>query len=337
MAVRQNTIVCTFDPTSPRITAFEIHEWIHDTLKIPEQKVRMIQIDGTKRQVYIKLMEREYSTNIIRETGGQVMYKHGTGEISYVDIAMAGMGFKKIRIANLPPEVPEEKLRTTLAPYGSVMSIQDEVWARSYRYTVANGIRQANMSLSQHIPSHLTIAGHRVLISYEGQPATCYGCGGTDHLYQACPRRQRRALLRNTEHPFTYAAVVASPHSSAEDSQQNGPESPSQIDMVNQIEPRHHDLDTTTQPTEQQSSESVMPLKNDVTPTPKAARRNTGNNAKPQHPQMKEAERATEANGEEASLKTGQGTEEELGKNDHKNSVGPTDSARTLSVGGGKR
>jgi len=49
MAACQNTIVCTFDPTSPRISAFDIHEWIHETLRISEQKVSMIQIDGPKR------------------------------------------------------------------------------------------------------------------------------------------------------------------------------------------------------------------------------------------------------------------------------------------------
>ena len=171
----------------------------------------------------------------------------------------------------------------TLAQYGSVMSIQDEVWARSYRYSMANGIPQANMSLSQHIPSHLTVAGHRVLISYKGQPATCYGCGGTDHLYQACPKKQR-ALLQNTEHPFTYAAVVASPHPKAGDSQRNGPEGPSQIDKENQIQPLLHDLDNNAQPMEQQSSEPVMTPRNDINPPPKAARQSTGSNAKPQHP-----------------------------------------------------
>jgi hypothetical protein len=57
MAESQNTVVCFFNPNSPRITAFDIQEWLHDVLKIPEDIVNTIQIDGTKRQVYIKFIE----------------------------------------------------------------------------------------------------------------------------------------------------------------------------------------------------------------------------------------------------------------------------------------
>jgi hypothetical protein len=35
MAERKNTIMRQFDPTSPRISAHEIHDWIHDVLKYP--------------------------------------------------------------------------------------------------------------------------------------------------------------------------------------------------------------------------------------------------------------------------------------------------------------
>jgi hypothetical protein len=81
MAERQNTIVCSFDPASPRITAYDIHEWIHDTLRIPEKIVNMNQIDGPKRQVYIKLAYQEYVQALIRDTRGIAEYtrKHNTG------------------------------------------------------------------------------------------------------------------------------------------------------------------------------------------------------------------------------------------------------------------
>ena len=59
MTARQNTIVCTFEPARPRISALDIHEWIHETLRIPEHKVSMIQIDDPKKKVYIKLTDSE--------------------------------------------------------------------------------------------------------------------------------------------------------------------------------------------------------------------------------------------------------------------------------------
>jgi hypothetical protein len=68
----------------------------------------VIQIDGTKRQVYIKLIDNIYVIDLLHATKGQSEYKHNTGEITIVTISMAGMGNKRVRIANLPPDVPEK-------------------------------------------------------------------------------------------------------------------------------------------------------------------------------------------------------------------------------------
>jgi hypothetical protein len=37
----------------------------------------------------------------------------------------------------------------------------------------------------------MTIASNRVVISYEGQPPTCYGCNGTGRQYQDFPSRKK--------------------------------------------------------------------------------------------------------------------------------------------------
>jgi len=104
---RLNTIVCIFEQKSPRISALEIHEWIYDTLRIPETEVRMIQIEGARRHVYIKLSTNDYAKEIVKNTAGKVTYKHDNGEISIVRIDFAGMETRKIRIADLPPEVTD--------------------------------------------------------------------------------------------------------------------------------------------------------------------------------------------------------------------------------------
>jgi hypothetical protein len=126
MAERHNTVVCAFDPTSPRITAHDIHEWIFAVLQIPEHSVHMIQIDGIKRHVYIKLEDQDTVQALLRDTAGQAEYKHPTGEMSIVQIALAGLGTKRIRVANLPPEASNESLKAALAPYGKIMNIQNE-------------------------------------------------------------------------------------------------------------------------------------------------------------------------------------------------------------------
>jgi hypothetical protein len=117
MAKRHNTAVCSFEPSSPRITAYEIHEWIHAALRIQENKVSMIQIDGIKRQVFIKFVDTESVHALLRDTSGRAEYKYPNGEISIANVDMAGMGIKRIRVANLPPEVHNDILKETLASF----------------------------------------------------------------------------------------------------------------------------------------------------------------------------------------------------------------------------
>jgi len=55
MAERQNTVVCSFDPSSPHINAYDIHEWLHAALRIQESTVSMIEIDGINDKFSLNL------------------------------------------------------------------------------------------------------------------------------------------------------------------------------------------------------------------------------------------------------------------------------------------
>lgn len=209
MAERKNTVVCIFEQHSPRISAFEIHEWIYEKLHIAEDSLNMIQIDGIRRHVYLKFVNECHVTELLRLSKGRMEYRHLSGEISIVRLEQAGMGTRKIRIANLPPETAEHTLRTALAPYGEVVSVQEESWSRMYRYKVANGIKVVMMKVRKHLPSHMAIAGHRVLVSYEGQPSTCYACGDTGHIHQACPNRRRDETTTGEPNGRTWSNIVS--------------------------------------------------------------------------------------------------------------------------------
>jgi hypothetical protein len=87
--------------------------------------------------------------------------------------------------------------------------VQAETWSRFYRYSVANNICVVSITLTKHIPFHITMAGNRVLVSYEEQPITCYGCNGTGHLYHECPRRRRTKRKATNEHDTSWADIAA--------------------------------------------------------------------------------------------------------------------------------
>jgi hypothetical protein len=141
----------------------------------------MIQVDGIRRRVYIKFVNREKMQTILRSTKGQLEYRHETGEVSLVRIDIAEMGLRRARVANLPPEVPDRVIRVTMSKYCDVEDISEEQCLRMYRYPVSNDIQIVQLQLKQHIPSHLLITGQRVLITYEDQPTTCYGCNEAGH------------------------------------------------------------------------------------------------------------------------------------------------------------
>jgi hypothetical protein len=118
------------------------------------------------------------------------------------------MGKRKIRVANLPPEFPDHTLRAVLEKFGEVQGIREDQWARTYRYRVSNGVRLVSMGLKQHTPPRLQVGGNRVLITYEGQPPTCYGCNGVGHQHQQCPNRRREIRSNGLQQQNTWANIV---------------------------------------------------------------------------------------------------------------------------------
>jgi hypothetical protein len=42
MGEGRNTIVCAFDLNSPRISAYDIHEWIYTQMRLEENEVTMV-------------------------------------------------------------------------------------------------------------------------------------------------------------------------------------------------------------------------------------------------------------------------------------------------------
>ena len=209
MCDRKNTLVCIFDMRSPRISAYLIHEWIHENLHLEEDDIRTLQIDGPRRRVYIKLNSETRLQEILNDTQGQLTFYHDNGEISKVLLELADAGIKKIRIARLPPEVNADIIKTCLLKFGEVKTIRDEMWTQAYRYKVYNGVRIVEIRLKQHLPSHLLIAGHDALVSYDGQPPTCFRCNGTGHQIQDCPRRRAAVQPTQDTHSATWADIVA--------------------------------------------------------------------------------------------------------------------------------
>jgi len=108
MSERRNTVVCSFGPKSPRISAFDIYEWIFEQLYVPENVVTMVQIDGTRRQVYIKITESQYLQDLLHSTIGQSEYKHNNGENIASEDRNGWNGHEACEVSKPSPETPDE-------------------------------------------------------------------------------------------------------------------------------------------------------------------------------------------------------------------------------------
>jgi hypothetical protein len=119
------------------------------------------------------------------------------------------MGIREIRVANLPPDVSKRVVSETMAKFGEVMEVRDEIWASLYRYKISNGIRTVKIKLTTHIPSRLIVSGHKVEVTYAGQPATCYACNETGHVFSECPHRRRGPVRGTASNIQSWAEVTA--------------------------------------------------------------------------------------------------------------------------------
>jgi hypothetical protein len=256
---RKDTIVCSFDKTSPKITAYEIHEWIYARLHLESEDVSTIQIDGPIRQVYLKVKQAKIIEDVINRTQGTTEYEHDKEEIFKVIISQAGLGIRIVPIANLPPELSTEVIRQYMSKYVTVIGVQDEKWSHNYRYHVGNGVRLVNIELQTHVPSHLHIEGNRALVTYAGQPTKCYICNETTHMANECPTRKSPRTHRLRAYKNTWANVVELGYSTGPTSEpiveepeetrqplHRAPERTIQIGHKNQTTSRHQQSQETT-------------------------------------------------------------------------------------------
>ena len=154
MCDRQNTILFSFDVRSPRINAFQIHELLYETVRLTEDDVRVIQIDGRLRKVYVKFVNSERMMRVLQPIQGDLDFYHENGVISKVTVEITGVGSRGLRVTTLPPEFTEAQITNVVSTYGEINEMHDEVWSHDYRFKVKTGVRLVDISLKKHIPFH---------------------------------------------------------------------------------------------------------------------------------------------------------------------------------------
>ena len=123
-------------PLTLKAPEFQLLTWIFEQMHVLENVVAMVQIDGTRRQVCIKFTDFQYLQDLLHSSTGQSEYKHDNGEIWQVKIETAGMGTRSVRLANLPPETPNDAVVFAFSQYGEIKEMWRESCPKAYRYQV---------------------------------------------------------------------------------------------------------------------------------------------------------------------------------------------------------
>ena len=212
---RENTIKATFDKNKQRPSALDIHTWIDETLKIKENELQTIQLVGKQNAAYIKFNSAPQYEKYLRQHAGTTTLDLLNGAQTTVTITTAEEDCVSVRVLNIPPEVPNERIKNVLQNYGKVQHIENEKWSQRYKFKIDSGIRIVQMVLSKPIPSNITVSNYEAYVSYPGQENKCFSCGSATHLRQHCPNRNIRTPVNtNLRTPLTMSDLFKAPTTS---------------------------------------------------------------------------------------------------------------------------
>ena len=86
----------------------------------------MVQIDDPRRHVYVKFRDDQRRQKILTSTNRHGEFRRTKGEILNLQMEAAGLGMRRLRIANLSPEVPDSAIRMILGRYRKAKEVQEE-------------------------------------------------------------------------------------------------------------------------------------------------------------------------------------------------------------------
>jgi hypothetical protein len=87
----KNTLLCSFEKGSPRITAYDVHEWIDKALNLQEE-VGTIEVDGLNRQVFVKFNDGHRGTELLQNTAEEIC-DHSNGICSRVKYTRQNLAY----------------------------------------------------------------------------------------------------------------------------------------------------------------------------------------------------------------------------------------------------
>ncbi|XP_049779449.1 fibrous sheath CABYR-binding protein-like [Schistocerca cancellata] len=77
--------------------------------------------------------QQHFVDKLVSESGGVKKFKHVDGALSDVLILPAGFGIRNVKVYNVPFECPNEAIARKLGEFGTVLSVENDVWPAGFR------------------------------------------------------------------------------------------------------------------------------------------------------------------------------------------------------------
>lgn len=201
---RKDSLYLDFSGMPVRPKLDKVFELISKKIKIDMTKVNCIQPSMAKARVIIELKSHSYVEELVAEHSSKHTVEHNNKQ--YAIPLVPYENAIEVRVSDLPSYVSSETIAKHLAPYGEVVSTQDEVW-KNFWPGLPTGVRLARMRIQKPIPSYIPMTTHTAFITYRNQVRTCKHCVRPLHIGRTC-NEARRELGVDINSRLTAAQVV---------------------------------------------------------------------------------------------------------------------------------
>lgn len=201
---RKDSVYLDFSGMPIRPKLEKVHELISKKIQLDMSKVNCIQPSMTKARVIIELKSQAYVEELVSEHSSKHTVEQNNKEYA-IPIAPYDNAIE-VRIADLPSYFSTEMIAKHLAPYGEVVSTQEEVW-KNFWPGLSTGVRLVRMRIRKPIPSYIPMTTHTAYITYRNQIRTCRYCVRPLHIGRTC-NEARKEQGQDINSRLTAAQVV---------------------------------------------------------------------------------------------------------------------------------
>ena len=165
MAVSDQTVVISFAGVPNRPSMEELEEWFDQKCGLEEDKYMCVQLNNLEPQVSIVFVSVVDAKEFAHRNHKQRFIQNGKG---YPTAFWIDQDCVTLRIHDLPSQQNLGPVQKYMAGFGALKYIFRKRWKNHWKGKY-KGVIVVRMALTKHIPSYVTIGGHRSLCTYEGQ------------------------------------------------------------------------------------------------------------------------------------------------------------------------